>query len=51
MAIYTSLDADCFRDYILDKKLVGASVKRIFSSVKAIYNFAASEGVAAHIKA
>ena len=43
MATYTSLDAGCFRDHLLDKELAGASVKRIFSSIKAIYNLAASE--------
>ena len=43
MTTYTLLDAGCFRDYLLDKDLAGASVKRIFSSIKAIYNLAASE--------
>ena len=43
MATCTSLDAGCFRDYILDKELAGASVKRVFSSIKAFYSLAASE--------
>tara|TARA_B110000305_G_C19338932_1_gene588053 strand:+ start:226 stop:1191 length:966 start_codon:yes stop_codon:yes gene_type:complete len=43
MATYTSLDAGSFRDHLLDKELAGASVKRVFSSIKAIYNLAASE--------
>lgn len=40
---YTSVDAGKFRDYLLDKGLSSSSVRRVFSSIKAIYNLAASE--------
>ena len=40
---YTSVDAGQFRDYLLDKGLSSSSVRRVFSSIKATYNLAASE--------
>jgi len=40
---YTSIDAGKFRDYLLNRRLSSSSVKRVFSSIKAIYNLASSE--------
>lgn len=40
---YTSIDAGRFRDYLLDKGMSSSSVRRVFSSIRAIFNLAASE--------
>jgi integrase len=40
---YTSADAAKYRDWLVEKGLVSSSVKRIFSSVKAIVNLAINE--------
>ena len=43
LSLYTSKDAGVFRDNLIEKGLATTSVKRIFSSIKAIYNLSASE--------
>ena len=43
LASYTRANANSFRDYLLEKELVGSSVTRILAIVKAIFNFANSE--------
>jgi len=40
---YTSADAAKYRDWLVDKGLASSSVKRVFSSVKAIVNLAINE--------
>ncbi|MDG1208463.1 MAG: integrase [Paracoccaceae bacterium] len=40
---YTRFDATKFRDYLFDKGLKGASVARIFGTVRAVINLALSE--------
>ena len=40
---YSSKDASKFRDYLLDRGLIVSSVKRVFSSVRAIINLAINE--------
>ena len=36
-------DALSYRDYLIAKGLVGSSVSRVISSIRAIFNFAISE--------
>ena len=43
MAEYTRADALSYRDYLIAKGLVGSSVSRVISSIKAVFNFAISE--------
>ncbi len=43
LTLYTSIDAGKLRDYLMGKGLASSSIKRIFSSIKAIYNLAAAE--------
>ena len=43
LAEYTRSDATKFRDYLFDKDLNGASVARIFGTVRAVINLALSE--------
>ena len=43
LASYTRANANSFRDYLLEKGLVGSSVTRVLTTVKAIFNFANSE--------
>ena len=43
MEQYTSADAAKYRDWLIDKGLASSSVKRVFSSVKAIVNLAINE--------
>ena len=40
---YTSADAAKYRDWLVEKGLASSSVKRVFSSVKAIVNLAITE--------
>ena len=43
MAEYTRSDALRYRDYLIAKGLVGSSVGRVISSIRAVFNFAISE--------
>jgi site-specific recombinase XerD len=43
LAEYTRTDALSYRDYLIAKGLVGSSVGRVISSIKAVFNFAISE--------
>ena len=43
LAEYTSTDALSYRDYLIAKGLVGSSVGRVISSIRAVFNFAISE--------
>ena len=43
LASYTRANANSLRDYLLEKGLVGSSVTRVLSIVKAIFNFANNE--------
>ena len=43
MAEYTRAEALSYRDYLIAKGLVGSSVSRVMSSIRAIFNFAISE--------
>ena len=43
MAEYTRADALSYRDYLIAKGLVGSSVSRVISSIKAVFKFAISE--------
>ena len=43
LAEYTRADALSYRDYLIAKGLVGSSVSRVISSIRAIFNFAISE--------
>jgi integrase len=43
LASYMRANANSFRDYLLEKGLVGSSVTRVLTIVKAIFNFANSE--------
>ena len=43
LAEYTRADALSYRDYLIAKGLVGSSVSRVMSSIRAIFNFAISE--------
>ena len=43
LAEYTRGDALCYRDYLIAKGLVGSSVSRVISSIRAVFNFAISE--------
>ena len=43
LAEYTRADALRYRDYLIAKGLVGSSVGRVISSIRAIFNFAISE--------
>ena len=43
LASYTRANANSFRDYLLEKELVGSSVTRVLTIVKAIFNFANNE--------
>ena len=43
LAEYTRADALTYRDYLIAKGLVGSSVSRVISSIRAIFNFAISE--------
>ena len=43
LAEYTRADALSYRDYLIAKGLVGSSVSRVISSIKAVFNFAISE--------
>ena len=45
LAEYTRADALGYRDYLIAKGLVGSSVGRVISSIRAIFNFAISEYV------
>ena len=43
LAEYTRGDALFYRDYLIAKGLVGSSVSRVISSIRAVFNFAISE--------
>jgi len=43
LAEYTRADALSYRDYLIAKGLVGSSVGRVISSIRAVFNFAISE--------
>ena len=43
LAEYTRADALSYRDYLIAKGLVGTSVGRVISSIRAVFNFAISE--------
>jgi len=43
LAEYTRADALRYRDYLIAKGLVGSSVGRVISSIRAVFNFAISE--------
>ena len=43
LAEYTRSDALRYRDYLIAKGLVGSSVSRVISSIRAVFNFAISE--------
>jgi site-specific recombinase XerD len=43
LAEYTRADALGYRDYLIAKGLVGSSVSRVISSIRAVFNFAISE--------
>ena len=43
LAEYTRADALRYRDYLIAKGLVGSSVSRVISSIRAVFNFAISE--------
>ena len=43
MAEYTRADALSYPDYLIAKGLVGSSVSRVISSIRAVFNFAISE--------
>ena len=43
LAEYTRAEALSYRDYLIAKGLVGSSVSRVMSSIRAIFNFAISE--------
>ena len=43
MAEYTRADALRYRDHLIAKGLVGSSVGRVISSIRAVFNFAISE--------
>ena len=43
LAEYTRADALSYRDYLITKGLVGLSVGRVISSIRAVFNFAISE--------
>jgi integrase len=43
LAEYSRADALSFRDYLIAKGLVGSSVGRVISSIRAVFNFAISE--------
>ena len=43
LAEYTRADALSYRDYLISKGLVGSSVSRVISSIRAVFNFAISE--------
>ena len=40
---YTTVDGATFRDYLLEKGLSGASIKRTFSCIRPLFNFVISE--------
>ena len=40
---YSSADALKYRDYLIAKGMVGSSVSRVISSIRAVFNFAISE--------
>ena len=41
--IYTKADANAFRDALISRGLAGSSLSRVFGTVRAVMNFAASE--------
>jgi len=43
LAEYTRADALSYRDYLIAKGLVGSSIGRVISSIRAVFNFAISE--------
>ena len=43
LAEYTRADALSYRDYLIARGLVGSSVGRVISSIRAVFNFAISE--------
>ena len=43
LAEYTRADALRYRDHLISKGLVGSSVSRVISSIRAVFNFAISE--------
>jgi integrase len=43
LAEYTRADALSYRDYLIARGLVGSSVSRVISSIRAVFNFAISE--------
>ena len=43
LAEYSRADALSYRDYLIAKGLVGSSVSRVISSIRAVFNFAISE--------
>ena len=43
LAEYTRIDALGYRDYLIAKGLVGSSVGRVISSIRAVFNFAIAE--------
>jgi integrase len=43
LAEYTRTDALSYRDYLIARGLVGSSVSRVISSIRAVFNFAISE--------
>ena len=40
---YTRADANAFRDALIDRKLSGSSITRVFGTVRSVINFAAAE--------
>lgn len=40
---YTKADANAFRDDLINRKLAGSSITRVFGTVRSVINFAASE--------
>ena len=40
---YSRADALAYRDYLIAKEMVGSSVSRVISSIRAVFNFAISE--------
>jgi len=41
--LYSTADAAAFRQYLVDKRMASSTVKRVFSTIKAIVNLAISE--------
>jgi len=43
ITVYTRADANAFRDSLMERKLAGSSITRVFGTVRSIVSFAASE--------